>query len=357
MALLSPGLAVFIFGLAESSTYGFGAVRSWGPTLAGVLLIAAWFVHSWRTPNPLIDLRTFTHTRAGAAGGTFLLFAISVFGSMLLVPLYYQAVRGRSALARRPAHGARRVRRDDPDAGRRAAHRPLRADVAARHRPAAGGDRAHPVRVRRRPHLLRAPVRRQLRPGPRHGPGDDAQHDRRDAGSPAGRDRPDQHRDEHHPPGRRLGRHRDPVGAAATAITSNLGAIMQQPRARARAESRPSSTCRPARTRRSPRHWRTPSPRRSCGRWCSSSSPSSRRRGWRCRVSAARCARRSASARSLWNRLPAPCRRSPTPADSTSSATGSTPTCSPTAAGAGATPGWSPPAGPRCWSTRSMTSR
>src|ERR1700760_1150132 len=98
MALLSPGLAVFIFGLAESSTYGFGSVRSWGPTLVGVVLIAAWFVHSWRAPNPLIDLRTFAHTRAGAAAGTFLLFAISVFGTMLLVPLYYQAVRGASAL-------------------------------------------------------------------------------------------------------------------------------------------------------------------------------------------------------------------------------------------------------------------
>src|SRR5690242_5163984 len=48
MLLLSPGLAVFIFGLAESSTYGFGSVRSWGPTLAGVILIAAWFVHTWR---------------------------------------------------------------------------------------------------------------------------------------------------------------------------------------------------------------------------------------------------------------------------------------------------------------------
>jgi EmrB/QacA subfamily drug resistance transporter len=98
MLLLSPGLAVFIFGLAESSTYGFGSVHSWGPTLLGVVLIAAWFVHSWRSPNPLIDLRTFAHTRAGAAAGTFLLFAISVFGTMLLVPLYYQTVRGASAL-------------------------------------------------------------------------------------------------------------------------------------------------------------------------------------------------------------------------------------------------------------------
>jgi EmrB/QacA subfamily drug resistance transporter len=98
MVLLSPGLAVFIFGLAESSTYGFGSIRAWGPTVLGVLLIVAWFAHSWRSDNPLIDLRTFAHTRAGAAAGTFLLFAISVFGSMLLVPLYFQAVRGASAL-------------------------------------------------------------------------------------------------------------------------------------------------------------------------------------------------------------------------------------------------------------------
>ena len=98
MLLLSPGLAVFIYGLAESSSYGFGSPRSWGPTAVGVLLIAAWFVHSWRTPEPLIDVRTFVHTRAGYAGTSFFLFAISVFGTMLLIPLYYQAVRGTSAL-------------------------------------------------------------------------------------------------------------------------------------------------------------------------------------------------------------------------------------------------------------------
>ena len=63
-----------------------------------MLLIAAWFVHSWRTPEPLIDIRTFTHTRAGYAGTSFFLFAISVFGTMLLIPLYYQTVRGTSAL-------------------------------------------------------------------------------------------------------------------------------------------------------------------------------------------------------------------------------------------------------------------
>jgi MFS family permease len=99
MALLSPGLAVFIFGLAESSTYGFGSFRSWGPTVLGVLLIAAFLIHSWRDETPLVDIKLFTHSRAGAAAGVFLLFAIAVFGSMLLVPLYYQTVRGASALS------------------------------------------------------------------------------------------------------------------------------------------------------------------------------------------------------------------------------------------------------------------
>ena len=33
--LLLSGLAVFIYGLAESSSYGFGSPRSWGPTAVG----------------------------------------------------------------------------------------------------------------------------------------------------------------------------------------------------------------------------------------------------------------------------------------------------------------------------------
>ena len=98
MALLSPGLTALIFGLAESSSGGFGELKSWGPIVLGLVLIAGFLRHSWRSQAPLIDIRTFTHTRAGAAAITFLLFAIAFFGSLLLVPLYYQAVRGASAL-------------------------------------------------------------------------------------------------------------------------------------------------------------------------------------------------------------------------------------------------------------------
>jgi EmrB/QacA subfamily drug resistance transporter len=98
MALLSPGLTALIFGLAESNDGGFGEIGSWLPIVVGTGLIGAFLRHGWTAKEPLIDVRTFTHTRAGAAAGTMLLFAIAFFGAMLLIPLYYQTVRGASAL-------------------------------------------------------------------------------------------------------------------------------------------------------------------------------------------------------------------------------------------------------------------
>lgn len=99
MGLLSPGLTLAIFGLAESASGGFGQFVSWAPIVAGLALVAAFFAHSWRKGGgALIDIRTFTQTRAGASAGVFTLFAIAFFGALLLIPLYYQTVRGASAL-------------------------------------------------------------------------------------------------------------------------------------------------------------------------------------------------------------------------------------------------------------------
>jgi EmrB/QacA subfamily drug resistance transporter len=99
MALLSPGLTLAIFGLAESANGGFGELKSWAPIVAGLALVAGFFWHSWRKGDgALIDIKTFTQTRAGASAGVFTLFAIAFFGALLLIPLYYQTVRGASAL-------------------------------------------------------------------------------------------------------------------------------------------------------------------------------------------------------------------------------------------------------------------
>lgn len=51
-----------------------------------------------RSAHPLIDLRLF-RSRSFAASSTLLLLSgLALFGSMLLFPLYYQEVRGRSVV-------------------------------------------------------------------------------------------------------------------------------------------------------------------------------------------------------------------------------------------------------------------
>jgi EmrB/QacA subfamily drug resistance transporter len=97
--LLSPGLALVIYGLAESnSAGGFGAAQVLIPMLAGLGLLVAFVRHALRAKNPLIDLRLFKNRTFATSSAALILVAISVFGSFLLLPLYFQAVRGESAL-------------------------------------------------------------------------------------------------------------------------------------------------------------------------------------------------------------------------------------------------------------------
>ncbi len=99
LLLLSPGLALMIYGLAESnSAGGFGSGKVLIPLLAGVALIGTFVWHALRARDPLIDLRLFKNRTFATSSMTLVLMAISVFGSFLLLPLYYQAVRGESAL-------------------------------------------------------------------------------------------------------------------------------------------------------------------------------------------------------------------------------------------------------------------
>jgi EmrB/QacA subfamily drug resistance transporter len=99
LLLLSPGLALLIYGLAETATKGgLGASGVWMPMLAGAALIALFIAHALRTDEPLIDLRLFSNRTFSVASLTMVLFAVAFFGAMLLMPLYFQVVRGASAL-------------------------------------------------------------------------------------------------------------------------------------------------------------------------------------------------------------------------------------------------------------------
>lgn len=99
LLLLSPGLAALIYGLAQVPSHeGFAHPEVFLPAGAGACLVIAFLRHAARAPHALIDLKLF-HSRAFTiATVTMVLFMIAVFGSMLLIPLYFQQVRGDSAL-------------------------------------------------------------------------------------------------------------------------------------------------------------------------------------------------------------------------------------------------------------------
>jgi EmrB/QacA subfamily drug resistance transporter len=100
LVLLPPALVALLYGLAEVSTAGgFGHRTVLIPLAAGVVLLAAYCWHALHTSvTPMVDLRLF---RARAfTGATTLLFlaGLSIYGAMLLLPLYFQVVRHDSAL-------------------------------------------------------------------------------------------------------------------------------------------------------------------------------------------------------------------------------------------------------------------
>jgi EmrB/QacA subfamily drug resistance transporter len=99
LALLSPGLGLFVFGLSEVSTRGgLGATEAWLPLAAGIALMAAFTRHALHAARPLIDMRLFREPTFASAAATTFLVALALFGSLLLLPLFFQVARDQSAV-------------------------------------------------------------------------------------------------------------------------------------------------------------------------------------------------------------------------------------------------------------------
>ncbi|MEU6992055.1 MDR family MFS transporter [Streptomyces sp. NPDC046465] len=95
-ALLSPGLAVLVYGLTEVA-HGRTVPATIGVT-AGIAMLAGFTVHGLRTrATPLVDPRLFTRPPFGAAALALLVLGASVFGTTFLLPLYFQTGRGLTA--------------------------------------------------------------------------------------------------------------------------------------------------------------------------------------------------------------------------------------------------------------------
>lgn len=98
--LMALGLAGVLYGLSNASKEGgFGHPDVLAPLVAGVAAIA---LFSWRTlrrsSDPLIDLRLLRHGALSSSTVLLLLSGFALYGAMLLVPLYFQQLRGATAL-------------------------------------------------------------------------------------------------------------------------------------------------------------------------------------------------------------------------------------------------------------------
>ncbi|MBL8930585.1 MAG: DHA2 family efflux MFS transporter permease subunit [Kineosporiaceae bacterium] len=97
--LMSPGLALFLFGISSIPEKGtMNAPRVYVSMLIGLALITAFVLHSFRPAHPLLDLRLFRNRNLRVATITMFLFASAFFGGLLLVPTYFQQIRGESTL-------------------------------------------------------------------------------------------------------------------------------------------------------------------------------------------------------------------------------------------------------------------
>jgi EmrB/QacA subfamily drug resistance transporter len=97
--MLSPGLAALVYALAEVGVTGsYTSAPVVISFVFGVALMGGFIAHALRTNNPLLELRLFKNRTFAIANICIFVLGATLFGSMFLLPLYYQVARGQSPL-------------------------------------------------------------------------------------------------------------------------------------------------------------------------------------------------------------------------------------------------------------------
>jgi Na+/melibiose symporter-like transporter len=88
-----------VYGLAQVGRHGsIAAAEPLAFLAGGIALVALFVVHALRAEHPLLDVRLFAGRGFRTAAATNLVLGIALFGVALLLPLYFQLVRGQSPL-------------------------------------------------------------------------------------------------------------------------------------------------------------------------------------------------------------------------------------------------------------------
>ncbi|MBQ0825083.1 DHA2 family efflux MFS transporter permease subunit [Streptomyces tagetis] len=98
LLLASAGIVGVTYGLAELGTTAGLDTAAVLALLVGPAALAGFVVHALRTEQPLLDLRLYSgRTFTAASVATFALGAAN-YGGMILMPLYFQTVRGEGVI-------------------------------------------------------------------------------------------------------------------------------------------------------------------------------------------------------------------------------------------------------------------
>lgn len=93
LVLAGGGVSAVVYGLSEIGANGsLTAVSVWLPFLAGVLALTGFLARTLRSARPLMDIRLYTNRTFAAANAALWCSGASMFGVMVLLPLYFQVL-------------------------------------------------------------------------------------------------------------------------------------------------------------------------------------------------------------------------------------------------------------------------
>ncbi len=99
LVLAAAGTVGITYGLSKSESAGSLTASSvLIPVLAGLVLMGLFVLHARRTEHPLLDLTLFSNRAFGAASLVTFCLGAALFGAMILLPLYFQVVRGEDTI-------------------------------------------------------------------------------------------------------------------------------------------------------------------------------------------------------------------------------------------------------------------
>jgi EmrB/QacA subfamily drug resistance transporter len=100
LGLVSVASTAVVYGLSQLATHtDLLASAVVVPILGGLVLTGVFCWHALRVERPLLDVRLYKNRVFAAASFTTFGLGAALFGAMILVPLYYQEVRGQSLIA------------------------------------------------------------------------------------------------------------------------------------------------------------------------------------------------------------------------------------------------------------------